>query len=46
MGEDRFNDMGVVVDAKLVGDGQQQGVGFGDGLVFGELLDQESGSAA
>src|SRR4051812_41107532 len=32
--------MGVVGDAKLIWDSQQQGVGLGDGLVFPELLDE------
>jgi hypothetical protein len=35
----RLQDMGVVGDAKLIWDSQQQGVGLGDGLVFPELLD-------
>ena len=41
--------MCVVSDAKLVGDGQQQGVGFRDGFVLPELLDKDirlSGIAA
>ena len=37
--------MGVVVDAELVGDGQQQGVGRGDRLVLAEVLDQLVGLA-
>ncbi len=32
--------MGVVVEAELVGDGQQEGVRCGDGLVLPELLDE------
>ncbi len=43
MGQDSFDDMSVVVDAELVGDGEQQRVGFGDCLVLGELLDQGIG---
>ena len=35
--------MGVVVDAELVRDGQEQRVGRGDGLVRRELLDQHVG---
>ena len=41
MFEDRLDDMGVVIDAELVGHREQQRVGFGDGLVFLELLDQD-----
>ena len=33
--------MGIVGDAELVGDGQQQRVGFRDGLVLFQLLDQD-----
>jgi len=40
LGQDRFDDMGVVVDAKLVGDGQEQRVGFRDGLVLLQLFDK------
>src|SRR4051812_12281444 len=32
--------MGVVGDAQLVGDGQEQGVRFGNGFIRPELLDQ------
>ena len=35
-----LDDVGVVVDAELVRDGEQQGVGRGDRLVLGQLLDQ------
>src|SRR5664280_667936 len=38
--EDRLEDVGVVVDAELVGDRQQHGVGGRDRLVAGQLLDQ------
>ena len=38
--EDRLDDVGVVVDAELIGDGQQQRVSLGDGFVLGELFDQ------
>ena len=37
----RLDDMGVVVDAELVGHGQKHRVGLGDGFVFLELLDQD-----
>ena len=40
MREDRLDDMGVIVDAELVGHREQKRVGFGDGIVLGELLDQ------
>ncbi len=35
MFQDRLDDMGVVVDAELIGDGQEQRVGRGDGFVLG-----------
>ena len=38
--QDRLDDVGVVVDAELIGHGQQQRVGLGDGLVLLQLLDQ------
>jgi hypothetical protein len=41
--EDAVDGVGVVVHAQLVRDGQEQGVGGGDGLVHGELLDQHVG---
>src|SRR5580658_1913352 len=41
--EDRLDDVGVVVDPELVGHGEQERVGFGDGLVLLELLDQHVG---
>ena len=37
MGEDALDDVGVVVDAQLVGHGEQQRVSGGDRLVLGEL---------
>ena len=40
VGQDRFDHMRVVGNAQLVGDGQQQRVGFSDGFVLPELLDQ------
>ena len=40
MGQNRFDHMRIVGNAQLVGDGQQQRVGLGDGLVLPELLDQ------
>src|SRR5262245_10776731 len=36
--EDALDDVGVVVHAELVGDGEQQRVGRSDRLVLGELL--------
>ena len=41
--EDAPDGVGVVVDAQLVRDGQEQRVGGGDGLVLGELFDQHIG---
>ena len=38
--EDRLDDVGVIVDTELIGDGQEQCVGLGDGLVLRELLDE------
>ena len=38
--------MGVVVDAQLVGHGEEQRIGFGDRFVLLELFDQGGGSAA
>ena len=32
--QDRLDDVGVVVDAELIGHGQQQRVGLGDGFVL------------
>ena len=40
MSWDAVEEVGVVVDAELVGDGEQQGVGGGDRFVVGEFLDQ------
>ena len=39
--EDRLDDVGVVVDAELVGHGQEQRVGLGDGFVLLQLIDQD-----
>jgi hypothetical protein len=39
--EDRLDDVGVVLDAELVGDGQQQRVGGSDGLVLLQLLNED-----
>ena len=39
--EDRLDDVGVVVDAQLVGHGQQQRVGLGDGFVLLQLFDED-----
>ena len=41
--QDRLDDMGVVVDAELVGHGEEQRVGLGDGLVRLQLLDEHVG---
>src|SRR5262245_40573064 len=32
--------MGVVLDPELIGDGQEEGIGFGNRLVRSQLLDQ------
>src|SRR5580698_525353 len=40
VGENRLYDMGVVGDAELIGDRQQQSVGFGDRLVRSQLLNE------
>ena len=36
-----LDDVGVIVDPKLIRDGQKQCVGLGDSFVFRELLDEE-----
>ena len=36
----RLDDVGVVVDAELVGDGQQDRVGFLDAFVAAQLFDE------
>src|SRR6188768_4096443 len=41
--EDRLNEVRVVVDPELIGHGQQEGVGLGDGFVLPELLDKYVG---
>jgi hypothetical protein len=39
--EDRLDDVGVIVDAELIGHGQKQRIGFRDSFIFrDELLDQ------
>src|SRR5690606_28544621 len=40
MGQDRFDDMGVVIDAELVRNGEQKRVGLGDGFVSPQFLDK------
>ena len=40
MGQYSLDYMRVVGNAQLIGDGQQQRVGFGDSFVFPELLDE------
>ena len=41
MGQDRFDDMRVVFDAKLVRHRQQEGVGLGYRLVLRQFFDEE-----
>src|SRR4029077_16512239 len=41
LGQNRFDHMRVVGNAQLVGNGQQQRIGLGDGFVFPKLLDQQ-----
>src|SRR6185437_10076418 len=41
LGQDRLDDMGVVGDPELIGYGEQQRIGLGDGLVLFQLLDQD-----
>jgi len=36
--EDRLDDVGVVVDAELIGNGEEQCVCFGDGLIAVSLI--------
>lgn len=43
MGQDRLDDMRVVGDAQLVRDRQEQRVGFRDGFIRLELLDENVG---
>ena len=43
MFEDRLDDVGVIVDAELIRDGQEHGVGLSDRFVFCELLKQNIG---
>ena len=38
--EDRLDDVSVVVDPELIGNGEEQRVCFGDGLVHLELRDE------
>ena len=38
--QDRIEDVSAVVHPKLIGDGQQQGVGGGDRVILGQLLDE------
>jgi hypothetical protein len=40
VGQDRLEDVRIVGDAELVGHGQQQCIGLGDGVVLLELFDQ------
>ena len=39
--QDHLDDMSVVVDTKLIGDGQEQRVGRSDSFVLRELLDED-----
>jgi hypothetical protein len=41
MFEDRLDDVGVIVDTKLIGDGQKQRVGQCDGFIVPELLNED-----
>ena len=41
MGQDRLDDVRVVGNAQLVGDGQQQRVGLGDSFVLLQLFDKD-----
>ena len=41
MFEDRLDDVGVIVDTKLIRDGQEQCVSLCDSFVFRELLDED-----
>jgi len=41
MFENRLDDVGVIVDTKLIRDGQKQCVSLCDGFVFRELLDED-----
>jgi len=38
--KDRLDDVGVIVDTELIGDGQEERVTLCDGFVFCELLDE------
>jgi hypothetical protein len=40
MSQNRLQNMHVVTNTELVRDGQQQGIGFGDRVVFSELFDE------
>ena len=41
MFKDRLDDVRVIVDTELIGDGQEQRVSLCDGFVFRELLDED-----
>src|ERR1039458_2094739 len=41
MFKDRLDDVGVIVDTKLIRDGQEQCVSLCDSFVVGELLDED-----
>src|SRR5690349_15538352 len=43
LGQDRLDDMGIVGDAELVGDGEEQRIGLSDRFVLLELLDEHLG---
>ena len=38
--EDRLDDVGVIIDTELIGDGQEQCFGRRDGFIFRQLLDE------
>src|SRR5262245_49225918 len=44
--QDRLDNVDVVIDAKLIGHGQEHSLGFGNGFVFRKLAARASGSAA
>ena len=41
MGQDGLDDVRVVENAELIGDGQQQRIGFGNGFILPELLNED-----
>src|ERR1700677_1069540 len=41
VGQNRLDDMGIIGDAELVGDGQEQGIGLRDSFIPLQLLDED-----